>query len=514
MNNDALMKFDKKISNILTVNAIGGLSYTYNKSTYLNAKTDGLNVPGLFTLKNSINPVINTNSISENQISSLFANIDFQIWKPFYLSLTGRNDWVSTLPVANNSFFYPSASFSYVISDMFKMPNIIDILKIRASWAQVNSGNTGSTYGQIQINSISSYNNMPTMRKSTTVIPADLKPAGSRTTEFGGVIGLLDNRINIDFSYFYKLYYDNIVNMNVSVASGYSATKGNAREYSRKGYDLMLLLKPVVSAKVNWDLNLNLGTNHRYLKSLEAGKDRDGFIKLDHRTDGLYKISFLYAPDGQLILNSAGMPIRDSYQRYIGNEDPDFSYGIQNRLSYKNFTLQISMEGRIGGLFGSIVPRMGRGGTSKNYDYQLRLDAANGLKNYVPQGVVITSGTAIYDFEGNITSDTRVFAPNTTQVSYQDWFKAINASDAPYAETWFNASYLKVRDVSLTYSMPSSLIQNTFLSSVQISLVGNNLLIFTKKETKWDDPSYNAEGSANLKTPTPINFGVNINLTF
>jgi TonB-linked SusC/RagA family outer membrane protein len=512
INTDAMLIYDKRINDLLQVNSIIGFSNIFDQMKLTSAKTDGLNVPELYTLKNSINPVINNNTLTETQTNSIYANITLNIWKPFYLSLTGRNDWVSTLPVSHNSFFYPSVSFAYVISEMFKMPSIIDLLKIRASWAQVNSGLTGSTYGQIQTYTISSFNSMPMMYSGGVYFPSDLRPSGTKTYELGGIIGFLKNRVSIDFTYFNKLSYDNIITMPVSIATGYSSVKANGREYMRNGIEVIALTKPLIRKNFVWGLDLNWSTTHEYLKSLEDGKERDGYIFVNKRVDQYYKIGWERSPDGQLIINgTSGLPTRDKYNRFAGYSDPDFTFGIQNSFTYKNLTLQFAVDGRYGGKYITWLKRMARAGTSTNYDYQLRLDAANGLKNFVADGVVVVSGNVEYDFDGNIINDTRQFAPNTTPTSYQDWMKTYYNMNTNNSDALISADYLKLRDLSLTYALPSTLIGRTFLKSAKISLIGNNLLIITRKESKGDDPSFQ---NVNLKSPTPVNLGFNLNLTF
>jgi hypothetical protein len=395
---------------------------------------------------------------------------------------------------------------------MVKMPQWVSLLKVRASWSQVNSGWTGSTYGHIPYYSISSYNSLPTMEMGSTLLPGDLMPSGSRIIEFGGEISLLKNRLSLDVAYYNQTDYDNIISKAVSVASGYSSVRGNGREYERRGTEITLNASPV-KGTIAWDLGINWSRSHSYLTEMEDNKDRDGYIKLDTRTDQLYLIRWLRNQNGQVIYNaSTGMPIRDTYRRFVGNGDPDFMVGIQNRFSYRNFSFSFSFEGQLGGLYSSILPRMKRAGTSADLDLKLREDAANGLKTYIGNGVVVTGGDVSYDFEGNILSDTRTFEPNSTNVSYQDWVKTYYNLTASNEEGYLDASYLKLRDISLSYTLPSALMSKTRISSATVSLIGNNVWLLTKKETRGDDPSWFTGTS--LKSPTPVNVGMNLNLKF
>lgn len=512
MNTDVILTYDKQINHFLELNAIAGFSNIYEKTKLLSARTDGLSIAGLYTLKNSMNPVINSNTILEQQINAWYANLNLRVWKPFHLSLTARNDKVSTLPINNNSFVYPSAALSYVVSDMFVMPSWIDFVKLRSSWTQVNSGWTGSVYGHMPTYSMGTYYNLPAMSLGDTLVPVDLQPSGSRTIEFGGNIAVLKNRISLDVAYYKKTEYDNIIAQAVPLSSGFTQVRANGREYERRGWEIMLNARPVVTKNLTWNLGINWSKSHRYLTQLEDGKERDGYIKLNTRVDQIYRIGLMRSPNGEVIYNaSTGLPLRDLYNRYVGNFDADFFFGFQTSITYKRFFFNISIDGQSGGRYYSILPRMKRAGTSSDLDLKLMEDAANGISNYVGEGVVVTSGDVTYDFEGNIVTDTRKFAPNTQAVSYQDWAKSYYNLSASTAETYIDATYIKFRDIAFGYNIPSSVLQKTFFTGATVTLIGNNVLLLTKRESIGDDPSWKND---NLKSPTPVSIGLNINLKF
>ncbi len=514
INTDAILTYKKRFGDWLDLDALAGYATTYEQDRLVLAGTDGLSIPGLYTLKNSLNPVINNDQTFEQRIDGLYANINLKIWKPFYLSLTARNDWVSTLPVSNNSFLYPSASLAYVVSDMVDLPEWISLLKLRSSWSQVNAGWTGSTYGHIPTYTIGSYNNLPSMELGGQLIPQDLKPSGSRVWEFGGELSLWKNRVSLDVATYNRSDYDNIISMDVSQASGFGSVRGNGREYERRGLELTLNARPL-QGELTWDAGINWSKSHRYLTALEGGKDRDGFIKLGSRVDQLYMFRWMRNADDQVIYNAAtGLPTRDTYRRLIGNTDVDFMFGFHNRFAYRDFALQLSFEGQVGGMYASIIPRMKRAGTAADLDNRLREDAANGLKTYVGQGVVVTGGQVAYDFEGNITSDTRTYATNETAVSYEDWVKTYYNVSGSQEEGFLDASYVKLRDVSLSYTFSTAFLQKSRISAATISLIGNNVWLLTRRATRGEDPSWMMASYSNLKSPTPVNYGINVNIKF
>lgn len=518
IDNDAILSYNKRFSKALAIEAIAGASYFYNKLAQDNASTNGLVIPLFYTLSNSLNPVSATNTLNESQTKSVYANLNLQFWKPLYLTLTGRNDWVSTLPVVNNSYFYPSASLSLVLSDWLKLPEVISFLKLRSSVAQVNTGNTGSTYGQIQTYPVGVYSNLPTMTVSRTLIPANLLPAASKNYEFGGNIALFRNRISLDVNYFNRLDYNNIISEAVSVTTGYSSQTANGRRYDTRGWEVTLSTTPVKTPDLTWNLNLNWYSGHKYLEALENGLKQDGYIKLGSRTDQIYANPLLRNPQGQLVLvASTGLPQVDPFQRYTGNYDPNFMYGIQTELKYKNLTLSMAADGRVGGKYFSMLPRMVRAGTSANYDHKARADAANGLSNYVGQGVVVTSGSAQYDGLGNITGDTRKYAANTTATSYMTWEETVGNIQGGRAESFLDADYFKLRNVSLGWSVPRKILGKCGIGSADISVFASNVLLITKKASLGDDPSWllgESTQSANLKSPTARSFGAQLKLTF
>jgi len=516
INNDAILTYSKKISKNLSVDAIGGASYYYNQNDLSTLSTDGLVTQLIYNMTNSRNPVRASNTILESQTKSLFANLDFKFWEPLYLSLTGRNDWVSTLPVNANSYFYPSASLSLVLSDWLNLPKSINFLKIRSSIAQVNTGNTGSTYGQVQTYPVGVYNNMPTMSAPRSLISNNLLPGASRTFEIGANASFLDNRLSFDLTYFNRLDYDNIISQTVSITTGYNSVIANGRKNETRGLELSLNTVPVRRKNFKWFLDMNIFRFHTYLKEMENGLTRNGYVEINSRVDQIYARPILRNPEGEMILASNGLNQLDPFLRHTGNFNPDFMYGIQSRLVYKDFTLSFTFDGRSGGKYFSILPRMVRAGTSTNYDPKAREDAANGLVNYVGKGVLVTSGTVTYDGLGNIIKDTRTYAPNTTPVNYEAWAKSIGNISGGRSESFLDADYLKLRTVSLGWIIPKRILGKK-IGSGELSIFGENLLLFANSTSWGDDPSWIVgieSQNASLKSPTARSFGLQLRFTF
>jgi len=516
INNDAILTYKKQVSENLTIDAIGGASYYYNQNNLSSLSTDGLVTPLIYNMTNSRNPVRASNSLLESQTKSLFANVDVKFWKPLYVSLTGRNDWVSTLPVKSNSYFYPSAALSLVLSDWLNLPKSINFLKVRSSIAQVNTGNTGSTYGQVQTYPVGVYNNMPTMTSPRSLISDNLLPGASRTYEIGANAAFLDNRLSLDLTYFNRLDYNNIISQSVSITTGYNSVVANGRKNETRGLELTLNTVPVRAKRFKWFLDMNIFRFHTYLKEMENGLPRNGFIEVGTRVDQIYARPILKNAQGEMILASNGLNQLDPFLRYAGNYNPDFMYGLQSRMVYKDFSLSFTLDGRKGGKYFSILPRMVRAGTSTNYDPKAREDAAKGMVNYVGKGVVVTGGTVTYDGLGNIITDTRKYAPNTTPVSYEAWAKSIGNISGGRTESFLDADYLKLRTVSIGWMLPKRVFGKKN-GSGEVSVFGENLLLFANALSWGDDPSWivGIEGqNASLKSPAARSFGIQFKFNF
>lgn len=191
----------------------------------------------------------------------------------------------------------------------------------------------------------------------------------------------------------------------------------------------------------------------------------------------------------------------------LGYKDPDYIFGIQNAFTYRNFSLMISADGRVGGkMYSSTNQKMWWGGTHPGTVNQYRDDANAGIASYIAYGVNVVEGDVEYDADGNIVSDTRVYAPNTTPVNYISW--NINTSNA-YLNHYYDATFIKLREVTLTYTLPRSVLSKTFIHKASVSLVGRNLLLWA------DMPEVDPDsGKDELQTPSVRNMGFNLNFIF
>ncbi len=337
----------------------------------------------------------------------------------------------------------------------------------------------------------------------------DINPQTSDSWEVGVEAKLFNNRIGIDATFYQARDYNNIVSIPVSVTSGYGSRLENGNVYQRKGFELVVTATPIQNKNFRWNVTTNWSTYRRYLKEIYGGADQLNKLRVGDRTDKIFDWVYETNPQGNIVFQSNGFPKWDNFTRFIGNDDPDWIYGLENTLNYKNFSLRFLVDGRIGGLIYSTTnQKMWWGGTNPGTVNQYRDDANQGNATFVGNGVVVSSGTVEYDVNGNIINDTRKFSPNTTAVNYIDYMiETSNNVETNY--NYYSETFLKLREVTLTWQLPAQWLTNTFFKSATVSAVGRNLLLRSKLPNVDPDP-----GSDNLQTPSTRNIGVNVNLRF
>lgn len=494
-----------------SVNAVVGASNNFSNQRSDSVQTDGLVIPQFYNLGNSISSLVGSNQIINDQINSLYGLANFSYKDTYYLSLTGRKDWVSTLPLGNNSFFYPSISGSVILSNLLHLPKLFSSLKVRGSWARVSKGIIGNNpYGYIQTYKTGTiWNNSPSLYMGNELKSKNLKPETSDTWETGMLVGLFNNRVSLDATYYQARDYNNLTLIPISDASGYNSKLVNGNVYKRKGWEFTLKLNPIKSSQFNWDLTANMSQNHRYLTQIYGGAQNLGYLTVGERTDRIYANVYETNSKGQVIYQKNGFPKSDPYKQFIGYRDPKWIYGVQNDFKYRQFALNVSVDGRIGGLMYSTTNyKMWWGGTAPGTVTKYRAQANKGLATYVGKGVVVTGGKVTYNNQGKIIKDTRTYAPNTKKVNYISFMIATgNSMNENYF--YYSTTFLMLRDIALTYTLPSYIVHRLSLSSASVSLVGRNLLLLDKIPNVVPGP-----GKDNLQEPVMRSFGLNINFSF
>ena len=515
---DALLTYKKAFHENFNTTLSAGASSRYNSNSYLFSQTNGLNVPVDYNLDNTIGALRTTNRRAEKMVNSVFGYLDADYKKMIYLGLTGRNDITSSLQKPNNSYFYPSASLGVIPSSIFKLPAFISFAKIRGSWANVSTDNI--EIGDIYRNwyaTLPVYETGPrwngtnaSLNLPGTLIQKDIKPNTTLSQEYGTEFRFLKNRLGIDFTYFTYSDKDFAITAPISTASGYNYQLVNGDKINRKGIELVVTGSPVKTKDLKWDIIANYSKVHNYVKEYYGGDSIRNAIKVGERTDVFRGWDWERSPDGQIVYGSNGFPQYIDHEVNMGHTDPNFIFGITNNVSYKSLSLSFSFDGRIGGvMYNGLEQKLYEGGMHPGTANTYRDDAYAGNKTFIGPGVVVTGGSVQYDVQGNIISDSRKFAANTTAVNYIDWVFATYVNGVPGADM-YKRSFVKLREVVLSYNATPTLLKKTPFTGASISLTARNLLLFT--DVPFMDPD--GYSGLSLAEPTYRNIGININLKF
>lgn len=515
---DLMAKYDKKIG-IFDIGAMIGFNARQYSDRSHSASTDGLAVPGIYTLENTLKPGTSSSSKRELAEYAVYGYLDLG-WKNYILlNLTARNQWSSTIPTfGKNSYLYPSAQLATVVSEYIKLPDFISYLKLRGSFARVGSAFSPYYFAPVYTQT-QSWNNNISLTSPSSIYSKDIKPSYSTGYEVGGELRLFKNRLAFDATYFYFIDGPQTYSQPISEASGWTSYILNGLKTLRKGWELSITGSPFKNPKgFSWETVLNLSSYRKYLKELPAGQTKYGNLKVGDRMDAIYGTAMMYAPEGseyagQVIIGDNGQMQKDDIKQKLGYANNDLMIGFTNTMSYGKFTLSFSFDACVGGKMLSQYERyMWAGGRSLDIDDQARRDWYEG-KEYLAQGVNVISGTLERDGDGNIISDTREFAPNTKPTNYFDYVQNSKGYYGIDECVLVDRSFLKFRDLSLTYDL-SSLLKNTFIKSANVSIVAKNLWLLTK--SGFVDPDQFNEDSSwdNLQTPSFRNIGFNVNLTF
>jgi len=563
-NTDFMLTYTKDVTPDFNLKAsLGGNIRTFvYRSSY--TTTDYLNVPGWYSFSNSLNPIRSFNFEAPMGVLSAYGYIDGSYKGFLNLSVTGRVDKHSTLPIDNNQYFYPSVSLSAVISEAVQLPEVISFLKVRGSYAKVGSALTvpvigptpsvtqsSSTQGQNPLlqnplgygstyqspydgpsyqnapvyNTALLYNNQPAAFYTSTITNPELKPSFSSAWETGMDVRFLADRIGLDVTYFESLDGPGIYNLPISESSGYTSALVNGIKTQRKGWEVTATGTVLSNPDgLNWDVMVNWSTYKEVIKEIYGdAKNLDLFRQVGERYDQFWGTALVRTPDGQLIIDQTdGRPIplttlNGNAKRNLGHLNPDWVWSIGNKLSYKQWSLGFQFDGRVGGVIANYVQQQTfRGGrhiaTVEGTMSDARYADYKGVKNMIGEGLIITSGKPELSDEGVITNmDELTFAPNQTATYLQDWIsRYYNTNEG----NLMSRTFVKLREVSVTYNFPSTLLTRTFIRKASVSLIGRNLLYWAEHKDIDLEQYANGETGSAIQSPTLRRYGFNLNIVF
>ncbi|WP_205943032.1 SusC/RagA family TonB-linked outer membrane protein [Pedobacter frigidisoli] len=507
--NDLILTYTKKV-NKFNFDVLAGGNFFHKEDETLSGNTQGgLISPTFFSLRGSVQPVSVGQSFSPKETSSIYSRASIGYNNAIFLDFTGRNDWISTQPKSTRSYFYPSIGSSVVISDLIKMPTFVDMFKLRGSFAVFKTPAEIFAINRPYSTSANVWNGLNSASYSSSLLgDSDVLPSSARTWEIGTAGYLFKKRLHFDVAYFNKYYYNQQTYAPIPSSSGFTSKLVNTNEtYTRRGWEITVDGDVIKNENFNWNSQINWSNQHRYYDKLDPVYSPDElYVKKGERLDTYLSSYWLTDPNGNVI-HENGYPVSSDYDKKYGYSDPDFSFGFINNFRYKSWNLGLNIDGRIGGLmYNYIYDKMFDSGTNPETDNQFRYDqVVNGLTNYVGAGVKVVSGSVTYDKYGNITADSRKYAPNDAEVAYQDYAQNFRGGDMGIQKETF----VKLREVSLGYSFPTKFVSKLGMRRASVSITGQNLLLLTG--FKFSDPDVDTE---NLNAPSQRLLGFNVKIGF
>jgi TonB-linked SusC/RagA family outer membrane protein len=517
-NTDFLLSGEKSLDKFNFEYLAGSTIFFYRDDVLYAATSGGISIPEYYSIKASVNTPVITPGLTRRQVNSIYGRLGVSWNRLIFLEGTARKDYSSTLSESQRSYFYPSVSSSFVVSEL--LPNTkswLDLLKLRASYSV--SKNMASVY---EINSSytitsNTWNTSTGASVPSALYPSDITPSAANTFETGIQSKFLKNRLTIDLTYFDKKMYDAIINGTISPASGYSSVKTNSDEIiNRKGWEVILNGTPIRNNDWQLDLGFMWSTYKRVWTQIDSVyTTKRPWIAPGERVDVFFSRDFLRNPaTGELIYNN-GRLVYSGYDSKFGYSDPDWLWGFTANLRYKGFSLAMSFDGVVGGLTNTRTESyLWQSGNHPNsLTPERALDAATpGSTNFLGQGVRVVSGTVTYDAFGNITSDSRVYAPNDIYTTYRQYAIDLHNSSAwggngSPADT-YSKTFFKLREISLTYIVPQRYL-GKIAKAASISFIGQNVFL-KAKDFKYSDPDGGGEDFAD---PSVRYLGFKLNLS-
>ncbi|MFT3703825.1 MAG: SusC/RagA family TonB-linked outer membrane protein [Agriterribacter sp.] len=501
INNDMLLTYNVDLGNF-NINANVGAAMKSQRSNSLTSTATALVNENIFTLNNAQSGKLSsTEGYATYAKHSVYASADFSYKKFLILSVTGRNDWSSALPPTNWSYPFGSAGLTAIISDMVRLPEFINLLKLRASVAQ-----TGIDPGPFQTKEYYSITPGGGISKSQTNPVDTLKPEITTSQEYGIDFALFQNRFSAGVTYYKTNSRNQLINVATPPASGYSSKFINAGNVQNTGIEITLNVVPVKTKDFTWSFYVNYAKNNNKVISLSPNSPEyyigsDGFMNQVKVVEGkpfgeMYSRGFVRDASGNIVVRDDGIPMVTAGQTvYIGNSRPKWNGGFGNQFMYKQFSLSFLISARIGGRISSF--------TDANIDGDgMSARSLAGREGFVVNGVKADG------------------SKNTTSVTAEEYWSAVGGRNTPAGEAFtYSASNIRLRELVLSYSIPQSTLSKTHIKGASISFTGRNLF-FISNSAKGFDPELVVStdkgliGIESFCLPFTSSYGLNLNLNF
>lgn len=515
INADVLLSANKNITDDISLNANVGANIMNNQYRLQTSTVSKLVVPDMYSLANAKETPTTTFYQREKEIQSTFASLSLGYKGQLYLDLTGRNDWSSTLPTDNNSYFYPSATTSWIFSDTFNTQgSVLSFGKLRLSWAQV--GNDTDPYRlDSTFSADTPYGDNASFSLNSTMAASDLVNELITSEEIGLDLNFFNNRLGLDLTLYKTMAKNQILSAPLTPTSGYDSQTINAGQVNNEGIELILTGTPIQTNNFSWDVTVNYAKNTSKVISLNdqierlelyttTGNQITVVAEVGGAYGDMYGRGFVYHENGKPIVGTDGVPLTSDVRK-LGNIMPDWIGSINNSFSYKNLNLSVLIDAKMGG---DVYSRTNQDGWATG-----ALTSTVGLN---PNGVDVRDPVdegGGYLFDG-------VFEDGTPNNVYQD-LESFRWNSFARAERWlYDASYIKLRQISLSYSLPKKLVKKIGLSAIDLSVFARNIALLYKKnenfdpEVSYQNASLSSQGQEFGSNPSARNVGFRTKFTF
>lgn len=547
-NTEVLATYIKQLNKNWGIDALLGFNVRNKQYENNYQAAPRLAVADLYTLTNSCDPLTSSNDFYRLRQYGLYGSIQLDYRRWAFLNITGRNDWSSTLPVDNNSYFYPSVTASVLLSEAFGWRSkAVNYLKIRGGWSQV--GADANPYQLATVfTSETAFNGNPLQSSSTIGMNSNLKPENTSSIEAGFEAAFWDNRLYLDFTYYKTDSRNQILKLATTAASGYTSQVRNAGHIRNRGYEIQLGAVPIQTSKgFRWNLDLNYGANSSKVVKL----DDEGLItsyqlyssgiqilaSVGEAYGTLFGTSYVRDANGNVVVDANGLPKISTTNKTLGKFTPDWTGGISNTFSYRSLSLSFLIDASVGGSIFSNTNKTGKytgvlantlsGRDAEHGGLWYYTDAMGNNVRLSESPSYSVSSDGLYYAQVNGQS-TRVYqdgimvegvtesgSKNEEVVSAEKYYHRIYSIAEANV---YDASYVKLREVALSYRLPRLWTQKLHLQEASVTLTGRNLWTIYKSVPNIDPESAlttgNAQGVEAYSLPTTRSFGVNLSVKF
>jgi outer membrane receptor protein involved in Fe transport len=503
-NLEAKLLYDKRLSDKVSLNAmLGGNLMTQSNTLNRINTVGGLALDGFFNIANSAGAAQAVTNEQNRAINSVFATTSLGFMDLVYVDLAMRGDWSSTLPADNNSYWYPSVSTSFVFTELEALQNtFLSFGKLRMGYGQAANDAAPYQLRNVYTNVVPNFGTFPRYTVPLGSPNENLRPERTNEIEFGIEFAVLNNRLSFDLSYYDRTTVDQIFNVPSSASTGFTSRVLNAGSMRNHGIEATVNARPVIRGDFTWDLMVNFATFNNEVVELAPGVENiiaGTTWAADVRVQEGFPYMSLFGQDfrrndaGQVIVGSNGFPLANPNREFLGSTIADFAGGIRNVFTYKGLEFSALIDYQSGGIIHS---------TSLQWSKYSGMDPVT-IENNVRETGMIVPGV------------TESGEPNTVSVSPQAYYQTIWSVASPNV---FDASFVKLRELSLGYRLPNSLTSRLPIDDVRFRLFGRNLAILHSNLPYLDPQGVNGAGNLqgleNAQVPTTRSMGFDISFKF